>query len=58
MIHVETFQTRLRELLTFEQFELFSQKYKIWLSNQAVLKIVAFEDVIDVVGLRLEWRNW
>ncbi len=57
MVHVVVDQTRLRDLLAFELFELFSAPYKIGSPFQTEVQVVSSEDVVGVEGLDLIKRN-
>ena len=58
MIHMIAFESRLANILTFEHSEFLSEINEVGGTNKAVIKIVAFEDVINVERLYLIDWDW
>lgn len=53
MIHMIAFESGLANILTFEHSEFLFEINEVGGTNKAVIKIIAFEDVINVERLYL-----
>lgn len=53
MIEMETFEAGLGDILGLFFVELWSELSEIGFADERVVEVVAFEDIIEVVGLHL-----